>query len=62
MKKRVKIILNLNTLLGNSKFTNGNYEIYIGNNLITTLSPQIFDKNGSFDSVDFEIDGNIIKN
>ena len=47
--------------LGNSKFTNGNYEIYIGNNLITTLSPQIFDKNGSFDSVDLEIDGNIIK-
>lgn len=50
-----------NHSLGNAKFVNQSYEIYIGNNLITTLSPQFFEQDKSVDVVEFEIDGKLIK-
>jgi len=47
--------------LGHSKFKNNSYEIYIGNFLVTTLSPQYFEQQSFLQEIEIELDGKIIK-
>ncbi|WP_418180413.1 M99 family carboxypeptidase catalytic domain-containing protein [Aliarcobacter lanthieri] len=43
--------------LANVKFVNGLYHIYVGNILVTTLSPQYFDLKSSDQDIKIEVDG-----
>ena len=47
--------------LGNSKFTNNSYEIYIGNILVSTLFSQNFNLANNSSSIEIEVDNKIEK-
>ncbi|PWE20650.1 hypothetical protein DF188_07510 [Aliarcobacter skirrowii] len=53
-------IFNFEHPIGEAKFQNGSYRIFIGNRLITSLVPQYFEIEKNIHDIKFEVDGQII--